>query len=144
MKKVISTFLFCLLIAANAVAQPDGPPRRDGDWHPPNAEERAERLAEKLSLDEKQKASLVDIFSAADAEREAIRDKHEQLIHQDMCSHMNSVNTQIKGVLTEEQAAEFDKMMSSRKARFEEHRGRKGKEHGPKMDCGDPDVGVNS
>ena len=137
MKKIIWTLLFCLLVATNATAQPGGPPRGERDRHPPTAEERAERLAETLSLDDKQKASLVEIFTAADAERDAIRDKHEQQIHEDMCSHMKNVDGQIKGVLTDEQAAKFDEMMSQRKARFENRNGRHGKEHMPPMNCDD-------
>jgi len=137
MKKIIWTLVFCLLVAANAAAQPAGPPRGEREWNPPTAEERAERMAERLSLDEKQKASLVEIFTAADVERDALRDKHEQQIREDMCAHMQNVNGQIKGVLTEEQAAEFDKMMSDRKAKSGDHRGRHGKNHRPPMDCDD-------
>ena len=137
MKKVTWSLLLCLLIAANALAQP-GSPRGGRDWEPPGPEQRAERLAEELSLDEKQTASLLEIFTAADAEREAMRQRHEAQIHEDMCTHMNSVTGQIKSLLTVQQSAEFDNLMARKEARWEERRKGHGKKRMPSMDCGDP------
>lgn len=142
MKKVIWSLMFCLFMAANAAAQPgpgSGPDRR---WEPPSPEQRADRLAEELSLDDKQTASLVEIFTAADAERDAMRQQHEKQMREEFCSHKDKVTGQIKSVLNEEQSAEFDKLMARREARWEdrgEHRkGRQGGHHKPFMNCEDP------
>ena len=132
--------LMLLLIAASAMAEP-GPTRGGRDWEPPSPEQRAQRLAEELSLDEKQAAGLLEIFTAADAEREAMRQQHEKAIRADMCSHKDRISGQIKSLLTEQQSAEFDKLTASKEARREEHRShremRGGKGRMPFVDCED-------
>lgn len=139
--KTLTWSLMLLLIAASAMAEP-GPPLGGRDWEPPSPEHRAQRLSEELSLDEKQAASLLEIFTAADAEREAMREKHEKAIREDMCSHKDKISGQIKSLLTEQQSAEFDRLMASKEARREEHRSHRemkgGKGRMPFVDCEDP------
>jgi len=133
MKKIVWSLLFCTLMAANAIAQPGQRP--DREWGPPSPEMRADRLAEELSLDDGQKAKVLEIFNAADAERNALREQHEKRIREEACAHMAKVNGQIKALLTAEQSDAFDQLMASREARWEEHRGHHGKRRGPPMDC---------
>ena len=141
MKRFTWPLMVLLLIAASAMAEP-GAPRGGRDREPPSPEHRAQRLAEELSLDEKQAADLLAIFTAADAEREAMREKHEKVMREDMCAHKDKISGQIKGLLTEQQSAEFDKLMASREARREEHRGHRQMKDGrgrmPFVDCEDP------
>ena len=92
-------------------------------------------MSQDLNLDENQKAKLLEIFSATDVERDALRKKHEEQIRQDICSLKQSTTQQIKHVLTAQQATEFDKMMASREAHREGHKRRHGKEGRPPMDC---------
>ena len=140
MKITLSTLLFCLLVAANAAAQP-GPLRGDGDWGPPSPQDRVERLSEDLDLNEEQTAKLLDIFTASDAEREALRKKHEELIRQDVCSFHEKMNGQIKSVLTAEQSTKFDDLMARKKAHREgHHRHHHGKDRWSAMGCADEDV----
>ena len=147
MKTVIWSFLFCLLLATNASAQP-GP--RDGDrgWGPPSPEDRVELLKEALNLDDKQSAKLLEILSSADAQKSALRKKHMEQIHQDMCALKKSTTGQVKSVLTPEQSAEFDKLMllkahmqeQRKRHHFHHQRGKDGQAKGgqpnwPPMDC---------
>jgi len=125
-----------LIVTASAIAQPD-PPRDKGDWGPPSPEERVERMTEELGLDEQQQAKLLDIFKAADEERDALRKKHEEEIRKDVCAHFASVNGQVKSVLTETQAAQFDERLARKKAHVEGHHRRYGKGGWPPMECGD-------
>jgi Spy/CpxP family protein refolding chaperone len=134
MKKLTLPLFFCLLLAANAHAEP-GHHHGRGDWQPPSAADRVARMSEELKLDEKQQAELLQIFEATDAQRDALRAKHEEQIRQDMCSLHKSVDAQIKNVLTADQSASFDEMMARRAAHHEEHRGPHGKDHRPFMDC---------
>jgi len=142
MKKVIWSLMFCLFMAASAAAQPGPGPGPDRHREPPSPQERADHLAKELSLDEKQVASLVEIFTAADAEREAMRQKHEKRTREEFCFHKDKITGQIKSVLNEEQSAEFDKLMERREARWEDRgqrsEGRHGGKHKPFMKCGEP------
>jgi len=131
MKKIVWFLLVCTLVAANAMAEP-GPPR-DRGWGPPSPEMRADRLAEELTLDDEQKAKVLEIFTAADAERDALREQHEKQMREEACAHMNKVHSQIRAVLTDEQSDEFDEMMARRESRWKEHREHHGKRHGPPM-----------
>ena len=110
MKTVIWSFLLCLLLATNANAQP-GPPDGDRDWGRPSPEDRVQLLKEALNLDEKQSAKLLEILTTTDAQGAALRKKHMEQVHQDMCALKKSSTAQIKGVLTADQSAEFDKLM---------------------------------
>jgi len=136
MKKGIYVLLLGLLFSASAAAQP-GPPRDADGWGPPSPEERVERMSEDLGLDEDQQARLLEIFSAADKEREAMRVQHEEQIRQDACALFNSIAEQIRDVLTDQQSAEFDEMMKRKKARLEGHHRRHGRGHIGSMGCGD-------
>ncbi len=127
-----------LAISTGAMAQA-GPWHGPGGWEPPTLEERAEHLGEKLNLDEAQKAQVLDVLTAADAEREAMRAKHEHQIRADICALATSVTEQLKAVLTKEQSAELDDLMASRAAKREEFAASHNMDHMPlPPDCDDP------
>ncbi len=134
MKIILSSLLFCLLIAANAAAQA-GPYGGGGHWEPPTAEDRVEHLSQDLDLNEEQAAKLLDVFTASDAERDALRKEHEELMRQDMCAFHDKMTGQIKSVLTAEQSAKFDELMARREAHREGHHGRHGKDRWSPGDC---------
>jgi Spy/CpxP family protein refolding chaperone len=129
-----------LVLSASAVAEA-GPWHEPGRWERPTAEERVEHLGEKLGLSEEQKAEVLDVVTAADAEREAMRIKHEQAIRADMCSLAAGVSEQLKAVLTEEQSTDLDELMARRAALREEFAAEHGGRHRPPpADCDDPGV----
>lgn len=134
MKKAIYLLLLAAFFAANAAAQPGPPPDR-GDWGPPTPEERADRLSDDLGLDADQQAKILEIFKAADEERDTLRAKHQELIRQDMCTHFKNVNEQIKSVLTDKQSSEFDDLVARKKAHFDSYRHRHHKGPSPQMEC---------
>ena len=129
MKKVTLLILLGLLFVMNANAEPRHH-RGDGDRRPPGAEQKVERMTEKLGLDEEQAAQLVEILTASEMERAALREQHEELIRLDMCALRSSVSEQVHGVLTAEQASELDEMLASREAHHMERANRHGEERG--------------
>jgi len=147
MKTVIWSFLFCLLLATSASAQP-GPRDGDRDWGPPSPEDRVELLKEALNLDDKQSARMLEILTTSDAQKSALRKKYQEQVHQEVCALKKNTTGQIKSVLTSEQSAEFDKLMllkahmqEQRKRHHSHHRRGKGgkpkdgERHWPPMDC---------
>ena len=97
-------------------------------------------MSEELDLDDAQKASLVEILTAADAERDALREEHGKQIRKDMCAPQQSTNGQIKDVLTPHQSADFDELMAEMQARRENHSRPRGEDRRPHLDCeGDAD-----
>lgn len=130
-----------LLVCASASADP-GPPPGGRGWGPPDPQQHVARLTEELGLNEDQSAELLEIFTAADAEREALRAQHEA----DMCALHNGVEDQVRGVLTSAQQAELDELRAEFQARHEErmanHDGPRdgswrGKHHKGFPDCDD-------
>lgn len=111
-----------LLVCASAFADPDSSPdsRRSGKgWGPPTPEMHVARLTEELGLNEAQAAELLEIFTAADAEREVLRAQHEELIRKDMCALHDGVSEQVTTVLTPAQQAQLDEMHAAKKERME-------------------------
>lgn len=127
MKKPSLVTLICLLCMASFNAQAG---RGERGHEPPTPEERTERMVEQLSLDEQQANSLLEIFTVADEQRNAMKAEHEQLIRQDMCALFLNTNAQVEAVLTAEQYAELDEMMQRRANHRAEHASWKG-ESGP-------------
>jgi len=127
-KKLSLVTLICLLCTASYNAQTG---RGERGYEPPTPEERTERMVGQLNLDEQQANSLLEIFTAADEQRDAMKAEHEQLIRQDMCALFLSTSDQVEAVLTAEQYAELDEMMQRRADHRAEHASRKGK-RGPK------------
>ena len=128
MKKLTITFLVCLLGLASIAAQAD---RGDRGPRGHSPEQKVERLTEELNLSEDQAASLLEIFTATDLEREAMRAEHEALIRQDMCALFTSTNAQVEAVLSADQYAQLEEMMQRRDDHRAEHaewrgKGRKG------------------
>jgi hypothetical protein len=133
-------WLAVLVWSASAAAQA-GPWHDPGRWERPTVEERVEHLSVKLGLSEEQKGEVLDVLTAADAEREAMRAKHEQAIRADMCTLAASVSEQLKAVLTTEQSTELDELMTRRAALREEFAAEHGRHHRPPpADCDDPGV----
>jgi Spy/CpxP family protein refolding chaperone len=129
-----------LVWSSSAVAQP-GPRHDPGRWERPTVEERVGHLSEKLDLSKEQEAEVLDVLTAADAEREAMRIKHEQAIRADRCTLAASVSEQLKAVLTDEQSTELDELMARRAALREEFAAEHGGHHRPPpADCDDPGV----
>lgn len=139
MKRVTLFLLLSLFLTVNASAQA-GPHHGRGDWQPPSAADRVKTMTEELKLDEGQSAKLLEIFTATDAQRDALRKRHEEQVRQDMCAMHKNVTGQIKSILTEQQSTEFDELMARKLANREEHAGRHGKDHRPPMDCDDQDA----
>jgi Spy/CpxP family protein refolding chaperone len=139
-KWVAVGWLAVLVWSASAAAQA-GPWHDPGRWERPTVEERVAHLKEKLNLNEEQEAEVLDVLTAADAEREAMRKKHEQAIRADICSLAASVSEQLKAVLTAEQSTDLDEMMARRAALREEFATEHGGHHRPPpADCDDPGV----
>jgi len=123
-----------LLMSIGATAQAS-PGRGFGGWEPPTIEERVARLTEELDLDDAQAAEVLDVLTAADAERETLKAQ----IHTDICALASSVSEQVKAVLTPAQSEDLDKMMAHRAARREEFAASHGMDHmPPPPDCDDP------
>lgn len=132
MKRIATVFLLTILFAATANAQPQPQPWRGAGWGPPDAGERVERLSMRLDLSDEQVDQLLEIFDAADAEREAIWEAHRSQIEPELCALRENVHDQVSGILTEEQAAEFEQVAGQR----HKVRGRRGPRHGPPpLDC---------
>ena len=142
LKKLHHLVLPLLMVCAVASADPDAPPGPPGGrgWGPPDPQQHVARLTEELGLNEDQAAELLEIFTAADAEREALRAQHEA----DMCALHNGVDDQVRSVLTSSQQAELDDLRAEFKARHEErmenhdgpHKGSwRGKHRGGFPDC---------
>ena len=107
-----------LIVCAGAFAESDS--HRSGrGWGPPTPEMHVARLTEELGLDEAQAAELLEIFTAADAERDALRAQHEELIRKDMCALHDSVSEQVNSVLTPAQQAQLDELHAAMKQRHE-------------------------
>jgi len=131
----LATGLAAVLLMSIGVTAQAHPGRDHDGWKPPTVEERAQRLSEGLDLNEAQAAEVLDVLTAADAERETMRAQ----IRADICALAASVSEQVKAVLTEEQSAEFDKMMAQRVAHREEFAASHGMDHmPPPPDCDDP------
>lgn len=142
MKKLMLFVLPLLIVCASTFA--DSESHRSGKgWGPPTPEKHVARLTDELGLDESQAAELLQIFTAADAEREALRAQHEELIRKDMCALHDSVSEQVATVLTPAQQVQLDELHAAKKQRLEakkaEHegegeeghrRGRHGGRHG--------------
>lgn len=118
-----------LLIVCGSAFAESGSPRSGKGWGPPTPEKHVARLTEELGLNEAQAAELLEIFTAADAEREALRAQHEELIRKDMCALHDTLSAQVTTVLTPAQQAQLDEMHAAKKARMEakkaEHEARK-------------------
>lgn len=135
MKKLSVSFLICLLCIASFSAQAG---RGERGHEGPSPEQKVEKLKEELGLDAQQAESLLNIFTAADMEREAMRAEHEKLIRQDMCALFISTNDQVEAVLTADQYAQLDEMMQRRAEHRAEHdswRGRDGRQRPSLDDC---------
>jgi Spy/CpxP family protein refolding chaperone len=122
MKRVYVLLLLAALVAASAWAEPGGDRHRG----PPDAERRVERMSEELDLSEEQATRLLEIFEAADLERQAIHEAYRAQMEPEVCALHQSVQVQVHDVLDEEQSAQFDEMT----ARFEERRASRGGRHG--------------
>ncbi len=129
MKSLTATLVLSLGLLATvpAFAAPGGEGGH-GPGHGPrhSVEERVARLSEKLGLDDSQSARVLDIMTAAEAEREAMRAEHEAAIQADICALHTSVKSQMAEVLTAEQAAELEEVMAhmqDRREHREFHRG---------------------
>ena len=131
--------VFCLAAVSSTLAQAGGGHKR-GDWEPPSVEDRVARLAEELELNESQTASLLSIMTAADEEREAMRERHEALIRADICALKASTSAEIEGILTSEQAAEFEEIEANMEARHDRWAGHRGKHPKPWRDCEEADA----
>ncbi len=128
MKKIGLTLGLFMMIALSVMAQ-----RRGGER--PNAEERAqrmtERMAEELGLDEEQKAKILAInleaAQARDAQMEAAKEAREAMKKQreSMREEMKAQDERIKAVLTEEQAAKWEETKREKREDLEKRR-RKG------------------
>jgi len=150
--KNLMLFVLPLLIVCASTFADSESRRSDKGWGPPTPEKHVARLTEELGLDESQAAELLKIFTAADAEREALRAQHEELIRKDMCALHDSVSEQVTTVLTPAQQVQLDEMHAAKKQRLEakksEHegegeeghrRGRHGGRHGKGFpNCDDP------
>ena len=135
MKKLTTAFLVCLFSIASITALAD---RGDRGPRGPSPEEKVERMTEELNLSEDQAASLLEIFTTADLEREAMRAEHEALIRQDMCALFTSTNSQVEAVLSADQYAQLEEKMQRRADHRAEHanwRGKGGKGRPSLEDC---------
>lgn len=125
MKKPTIAFFICLITMTSLAAQAG---RGEPGPHGPSPEEKVERLTEQLDLSEQQASDLLDIFTAAEQEREAMRAEHEALIRQDMCALFTSTNAQVESVLTADQYARLEEKMQRRAEHRAEHASWRGKE----------------
>lgn len=125
LKKVSLLVVPLMMVCATASADRDALHSGGKGWGPPDPQHHVARLTEELGLNEDQSAELLEILTAAEAEREALRAQHEQ----DMCALHNGVEEQIRGVLTPDQQAELDQRHAEMKARHEE---RMAKHDGPR------------
>jgi Spy/CpxP family protein refolding chaperone len=123
MKRIYVLLLLAALVAASAWAKPGG----DRQWGPPDAERRVERMSQELDLSEEQASRLLEIFEAADAERQAIHEAYRAQMEPEVCALHESVQAQVHNVLDDGQSAQFDEMT----ARFDERRASRGGRHGP-------------
>ena len=128
-RKLMLFALPLLLVCASAFAE-HGSHRSGKGWGPPTPEEHVARLTKELGLDEAQAAELLEIFTAADAEREALRTQHEELIRKDMCALHETVSAQVDTVLTPAQQTQLDEMHAAMKERMEAKKA----EHEAKME----------
>ena len=114
-KNVYHFVLPFLILCTSAYAEPESHPGGRG-WGPPDPQHHVARLTEELGLNEDQAAELLEIFTAADAEREALRAQHEQ----DMCALHEGMDEQVRAVLTPAQQAQLVELRAEFKARHEE------------------------
>jgi Spy/CpxP family protein refolding chaperone len=84
-----------------------------------------------LELTEEQSAQLLEIFTAADAERETLSEQHRL----DMCSLRDVTNAQIEDILTAEQSVRLAEMKTQMEMRRGEKRAQQGRNHSQRPDC---------
>ena len=115
----ITSLLILFLATVPGLTQPPHTP------HPPNIDKAVEHLTDKLQLSEDQTARIRDILENSRQEREKLQDLNREnleKIHSAMEDLREETDSQIQGVLNEEQKAEFEKMMAERK-KERTHRG---------------------
>jgi Spy/CpxP family protein refolding chaperone len=84
-------------------------------------EDRAKNLQTQLKLNDDQTAKITVILKTQATKRDSIRNAangDRDAMRAAMMPLMQATNTQIKAVLTTDQAAAYDKMMEERRARF--------------------------
>ncbi len=89
------------------------------------AKRRVEDLKEKLNLSEEQEKSILEIMLKSIPEK---MNPGERPDMKKMEEERNRTNEEIRGLLTDEQKAEFDKILAQEKERMADRPGRRGRD----------------
>lgn len=109
----------CLLLAISTVSFAQGGMRR-------SPEEQAKQLKEQLKLTDDQTAKITTILQTQAKSRDSIfnaANGDRQAMMQAMRPLMESTNTKIQAVLTDEQKAAYKKWMEERRERMRQNQG---------------------
>ncbi len=121
-------FLFIIIMmmcSGPLFAQPntEKQTRKERRKEPPTIEERLSKLTEKLSLTESQAGDIEKIMIETKAEIDTIRDDKTKSKEEKRAAKeavRTDHNAKVKMLLTDEQAAKFEKMLAKRKERRED------------------------
>ena len=130
MKTITLSILLLLLLSTTAQAQP-GPGKGKSGWDRPDAAKRVAHMSIELELTEEQSSQLLEVLTAAEAERENLSAQHST----DMCSLRDITNAQIEEILTADQSVRLEEMKTQMETRREEKRGQRGGNHSQRPDC---------
>lgn len=114
MKKILLTC--CLLFAVVAASFAQGMQRR-------SPEERAKQLQTQLKLNDDQTAKITAIYKTQTTKMDSIRtaaNGDRDAMRSGMMGLRESTNTQIKAILTPDQATAYQKMLDDQRARFQQ------------------------
>lgn len=135
MRKILTTSAAVLLAFGATAAQAHDPAAQRADW-----------LGERLELTDEQKAQVNEIFTEAQAQREALREQareerkaaveQRRARWQQVKSLNESTQERLSGVLTEEQNAQLSDMREGMKKRAIMRRGAQGRGWSRGMDRG--------
>lgn len=122
-----------LMVASTATAQQERGPRGDREGHrgPPDAETRVAKMTRMLDLSDEQSAQLLVIMQDVDQERQILHDKTMELMAPEICDLQLRTESEIAGILTEEQWA----LMEEKKAARAEKGKRRGHRGMDDLDC---------
>lgn len=91
----------------------------------PSAEKHLAHLDSALDLSDEQSAELLEVLQAAEDEREALHQAMMEQYRPEICALRDATEAEIAGILTPEQAAQFEDLQEGRKDRWQrrhEHR----------------------
>ena len=119
MKRLVAMFLGCIFAASVcAIAIADEQPAGKGDKMTieQHQQKKLEQLTKALTLTADQQSKIADLMKARSEKMKGVKKNKDE-----MKSIFADYNTQVKAVLTPDQAAKYDKMLENEKGKHEKH-----------------------